>query len=103
LAKIRSKPISFSKEFKEDYEFVCNLKNEGINASQWICEAIREKRLREQSDKDELNVIKKRLEQIEKQIKNSQIVYRDKPIRQKIEMEDDCEEDLMNLAMNFEM
>lgn len=75
----RTMPISFSRKFKEDYEFIIELKEMGINVSNWICQAIKEKRLKQQDKDQKIKRLEEQVRELEKIVKEKQnIVYIDR-------------------------
>lgn len=58
--QIRTKTISFADEYSEEYDFVMGLDN----GSKWICEAIREKKNRQEESKRSDENYKKTVDKI---------------------------------------
>jgi len=96
---IRTKVISFAKGYEEEFKYVMKLDN----GSKWICEAIREKRLKEKKTEDRIDELAKKLETLERKIKSQPVVYQNKPIEQNnIIIDNDTEEELAKVVGVFE-
>ncbi len=95
----RSITVTFLKGFEEEHEHVSKLKEEGINRSFWICQAIREKINREETENNLIEELMKRVNDLEKTVKEqpTNIVYM--PTK---ETEENIDEDLIRAASSFE-
>ena len=101
--------ISYCGEYLEEYNYVNNLKDKGINKRFWIYQAIREKMQKEENEKEVISELVSRIEQLEKQVKEipKKVVHLSPQPRidvptPSIINDEEIDEDLLKAAGSFE-
>lgn len=104
----RSMTVTFLKGFEEEHKYVSQLKENGINRSHWICQAIREKMEIDKIENELVMRLEQNVKSLEEQVKaleksvkeRSNVVYLHKEEKEKEEIKVN-DEDLIEAASSF--